>query len=190
VLAALTALGVSIAAFAAASTATLKISTATSTGSGRQVAVNAQGRTLYQLSGESARHLLCRSRACLMLWPPLTAASRATKLKLGAGLHGRLALLRRTNGTLQVTLNGHPLYRYAGDRRRGSANGEGIRSFGGIWHAVAAAGQMAPTSQPAPAPTPAPYTYPTTTTPPPASPTTTTTPTTPAPPPYKPPYGY
>jgi predicted lipoprotein with Yx(FWY)xxD motif len=34
-------------------------------------------------------------------------------------------------------LDGHPLYRYAGDNNtKGNAKGEGIRSFGGTWHVV------------------------------------------------------
>jgi predicted lipoprotein with Yx(FWY)xxD motif len=190
--AAFAALGISVAAFAAASTATLKLSTVSATGLGKRVASSPQGRTLYELSGETSRHLLCRSPGCLRLWPALTVASHSTKLKLGAGLHGRLALLRRSGGALQVTLNGHPLYRYSSDRARGQANGEGIVSFGGTWHAVAAA----PPATGTPAPPPPAYTYPapgtgatTTPTPEPPATTPTTTPTTPAPPPY-PPHGY
>jgi predicted lipoprotein with Yx(FWY)xxD motif len=180
------ALAVSLAAFAAASTTTLKLGTTESSALGERVAASPQGRTLYELSPETIHHLLCRSAACLSFWPPLTAPSRSTKLELGGGLHGRLSLLRRSNGKLQVTLNGHPLYRYSADRGRGQANGEGIRSFGGAWHAVALP-RPAPMSTTAPAPAPPPYTYPATTpapapeaSPPPA----TTTATTPAPPPY------
>jgi predicted lipoprotein with Yx(FWY)xxD motif len=33
-------------------------------------------------------------------------------------------------------LNGHPLYRFGGDRSKGQANGEGIKSYGGVWHVV------------------------------------------------------
>ena len=188
-LAALAALAVSLAAFAVASTTTLKLATAPSATLGKRVAVNPQGRTLYALSPETAHHLLCRA-ACLRFWPPLTVPSRATKLKLGGGLHGRLSLLKRSGGALQVTLNGRPLYRYSGDRGRGQVHGEGIVSFGGTWHAVAVAG-TAPAS-PAPAPMPPPYTYPATgTTPAPAPtpapmPTPTATETTPKPPPYPP----
>ena len=185
VAAALLALGVSLAAFAAASTTTLKLGTTESAVLHERVAVSPQGRTLYELSPETAHHLLCRSSACLHFWPPLTAPSRSTKLKLGTGQHGRLSLLRRSGGMLQVTLNGHPLYRYSGDRGRGQANGVGIKSFGGTWHAVAVGG-----SPPAsPAPPPPPYMSPATTTAAAPPPPATTTATTPAPPPY-PPVGY
>jgi predicted lipoprotein with Yx(FWY)xxD motif len=98
--------------------------------------VDSHGRTVYVLSPETTHHLLCRSRACFALWPPLTVRSRSVKLQAGPGVHGHLGLLRRSNGTLQVTLGGLPLYRYSGDSSAGEANGNGIRSFGGTWHVV------------------------------------------------------
>jgi predicted lipoprotein with Yx(FWY)xxD motif len=120
------------------------------------VAVSPSGRTLYALSGESSHHLLCKSSTCAALWPPLTVSSRHTRLKAGPGVHGTLALLRRPNGALQVTLRGRPLYRYAGDTGAAQGHGEGIRSFGGVWHAVTASA-----SAPAPAPmSPAPESTP------------------------------
>ena len=100
--------------------------------------VSSQGRTLYALSPETSKHLLCKSGECLRFWPPLTVGSAKTKLKNGAGVQGRLGILRRSNGTLQVTLRGMPLYRYSEDRAKGEAKGQGIESFGGTWHAATA----------------------------------------------------
>ena len=105
---------------------------------GKPVVVNPQGRTLYRLSPETSKHLLCKSKECLTNWPAQTVKSAGTKLKAGSGVKGKLALLHRSNGTFQVTLNGLPLYRYAGDSAKGDVNGEGIESFGGTWHAVKA----------------------------------------------------
>jgi predicted lipoprotein with Yx(FWY)xxD motif len=129
----------------------------------KTIAVDAHGRTVYTLSGETSHHLLCKSRACFEAWPPVTVRSRSVKLE-ARGVPGHLAVLRRSNGTLQVTLRGIPLYRFSGDGAKGQANGEGIKAFGGTWHAVQAKG-----SQTAP---------PTTS---PSSPTTTTTPSPPPP---------
>lgn len=103
------------------------------------ILVDAQGRTLYVLSGESTHHLLCTSHACLAAWPPLTV-SHSSRLSLGAGAHGHLGTLRR-GSTEQVTLNGMPLYLFVGDHGKGEANGEGIASFGGTWHAVLSSGR-------------------------------------------------
>jgi predicted lipoprotein with Yx(FWY)xxD motif len=104
----------------------------------KAVVVDAHGRTVYALSPETVHHLLCRSRACFTVWPPVTVRSRAVPLVAGRGVQGHLALLRRSDGKLEVTLRGMPLYRYAGDSAKGQANGEGIKSFGGTWHAVMA----------------------------------------------------
>ncbi|MGO9488996.1 MAG: hypothetical protein ACLQBB_08240 [Solirubrobacteraceae bacterium] len=124
------------------------------------VVVNPAGRTLYTLSGETTRHLLCRSSECLRFWPPLTAPSRHTRLQDGPGVHGALAILRRSDGVLQVTLRGMPLYRFSGDHAAGQTNGQGIQSFGGTWHVAAgAAGTSGPgAGMPAPTPAPAPTT--------------------------------
>jgi predicted lipoprotein with Yx(FWY)xxD motif len=159
---------------------------------GERVVVNSSGRTLYALSPETSRHLLCKTSECLRFWPPLTVASSNTKLKNGAGTQGHLGILRRSNGMFQVTLRGVPLYRYSKDHAKGDANGEGIESFGGRWHAMSAKSGERPqepamTSAP-PAP-PAMPGYPPT--PPSPAPSTTTTPaTTPTTPPPPPPYEY
>jgi len=102
------------------------------------LAVDGHGRALYSLHPETTRHLLCRSRACFEIWPPLTVHSASVKLVAGHGVEGHLGLLHRSDGKLQVTLRGLPLYRYSGDGARGQAHGEGIKSFGGTWHAVKA----------------------------------------------------
>jgi len=146
------------------------------------VVVNLQGRTLYALSPETSKHLLCKTKACFGFWPPLTVSSAATKLKVGSAVQGRLGLVRRGSKSFQVTLRGMPLYRFAGDHGRDEAHGQGIESFGGRWHAVTAssvapAHPMQPSTTPA-APAPEPYA---TSAPIPSAPATTTTQSTPAP---------
>jgi predicted lipoprotein with Yx(FWY)xxD motif len=169
--AAMLAIVVSFAAVALAAGTAATVGSASNSKLGEQVVVNAQGRTLYALSPETTSHLLCTSHECLRFWPPITVPSRKTKLKAGPGVHGHLGILRRSNGLLQVTLRGLPLYRFSKDHAKGQANGQGIESFGGTWHAVGAATHASSTT-------------PTTT---PNNPSTTpTTPTTPSPtPPYR-----
>jgi predicted lipoprotein with Yx(FWY)xxD motif len=149
------------AAIALGASGTARINSASNAKLGEQVVVNAQGLTLYSLSPETASHLLCKSRECLAFWPPVAVPSRKTKLKAGPGVQGRLGVLRRSNGLLQVTLRGLPLYRFAMDRAKGEANGQGISSFGGTWHAVSAGASPAspgppPMSPPSPPPSPPP----------------------------------
>jgi predicted lipoprotein with Yx(FWY)xxD motif len=131
------ALGACVTAMAVAASTTPTVSSASSSTLGEQIVVNAHGHTLYALSPETTHHLLCKGR-CFAVWPPLTVSSRKTKLRAGSGVHGSLGILRRSNGMLQVTLRGLPLYRYAGDSAAGQANGQGIHSFGGTWHAMTA----------------------------------------------------
>jgi predicted lipoprotein with Yx(FWY)xxD motif len=140
----------------------------------KTLVVNTTGRTLYALSPETTHHLLCKEAYCLELWPPLILPHGA-KLRAGKGVQGQLGLLRRSGGREQVTLRGKPLYRFSEDHKAGEAHGEGLESFGGIWHAVTASASATPapasttpagsqptstpSPSPAPAPTPAPSPY-------------------------------
>ncbi|MGZ6672408.1 MAG: COG4315 family predicted lipoprotein [Solirubrobacteraceae bacterium] len=90
------------------------------------VIVDAQGRTLYRFTAEAQGDPVCTG-ACVGTWPPavVTAAS---------GLPNHVATVKRPDdGKLQLTYDGHPLYRYAGDRAKADANGEGV---GGQWYVV------------------------------------------------------
>ena len=155
---------VAVASAATRHPATTVVQAAHNTRQNKQIVVTAHGITLYRLTGDSPRHVLCTHRRvngldCLVIWKPLTVRSSSTSaIKAGTGVSGKLTLLRRARNSYQVVLRGMPLYTYIGDSRRGDVNGEGIRSFGGVWHTVPASTQRA-TSKPAPMPTP---TYPTT----------------------------
>ena len=150
-------------AVAAAAGGTRVVSAAANQNLGSTVVVEARGHTLYALSPETTHHLLCKSTTCQQTWPPLTVRSSTLKLQAGSGVQGHLGLLRRAGGRWQVTLRGMPLYRFAGDTAKGQANGEGLMSFGGTWHAVRSSSKptAAPTgeSKPAPSPSPAPTPY-------------------------------
>lgn len=158
------ALAASLAAMALAAGSSITVSSASNSMLGKQVVVDAHGRTLYALNPETPHHLLCKTSECLRFWPPLTVHSSKTKLKAGSGVHGRLAILRRSNGTLQVTLGGLPLYRYSGDHTKGEANGQDIHSFGGTWHVLSATSSTRP-AIPTPPTTQTPTTPPAPTTP-------------------------
>jgi Secreted repeat of unknown function len=55
---------------------------------------------------------------------------------------------------MQVTAEGAPLYYFSGDSAAGQVNGQGLKSFGGIWHAVQASGQPLTSAAAPPAATP------------------------------------
>jgi predicted lipoprotein with Yx(FWY)xxD motif len=145
------------------------------TGLGK-VLVDSRGRTLYLFTKDSGTNSAC-SGACATAWPPLSASGTPT-VGGGAGA-SLLATTMRSDGTPQVTYNGHPLYTFIKDKKPGDTNGEGLTAFGGSWFAVSAAGKQvssqrspapAPAATPAPpAPTPAPTSTPAPTKPPSAS---------------------
>jgi predicted lipoprotein with Yx(FWY)xxD motif len=44
--------------------------------------------------------------------------------------------VRRTDGTNQLSYNGHPLYFYAGDAKAGDTTGQGLLQFGAKWYVL------------------------------------------------------
>ena len=51
--------------------------------------------------------------ACARAWPPVIVKSRAAVPRRIAGIKGKLGVIRRPNGKLQVTHNGLAVYTYA-----------------------------------------------------------------------------
>jgi predicted lipoprotein with Yx(FWY)xxD motif len=102
------------------------------------IVVTAKGSAVYTLSGDSKSNPMCTSSACLRFWPPVTVSS-SHDLTKAPGINGKLGTWRH-NGFLQITLGGHPLYKFSGDTKKDTATGEGIMGFGGTWHVVKASG--------------------------------------------------
>ena len=111
------------------------------------VLVDVHGRTLYQFGADMGTTSAC-SGACATNWPPLVATGAAT---VGNGAKASLlGASTRSDGTQQVTYDGHPLYTFAGDKKAGDTNGQGVNAFGGIWHALTATGNQATATTTAP----------------------------------------
>jgi predicted lipoprotein with Yx(FWY)xxD motif len=82
------------------------------------IVVNSRGFAVYTLTGDSRSHPECtKANGCFSFWPPLTVSS-PKKLSKAPGIKGRLGVWHR-NGFFQVTLAGHPLYRYSLDTQGG-----------------------------------------------------------------------
>jgi predicted lipoprotein with Yx(FWY)xxD motif len=101
---------------------------------GATVLTNAKGMTLYWFAPDTPTKSACYG-SCAAYWPPVYGAQKA-----GSGITGRLGTIRRTDGTIQATYDGHPLYTYIGDSATGQATGNNINLNGGLWHEVLAAG--------------------------------------------------
>ena len=99
---------------------------------------NGQGRTLYLFQADSGTKSNC-SGACATNWPPLTSSNPTVGKGASASMVGTS---KRSDGTTQVTYNGHPLYTFKGDSSPGDTSGQGVNAFGGLWYAVSPAGQQ------------------------------------------------
>jgi len=120
------------------------------------ILTDSRARAVYYLTGDSPRHPECtKANRCFTFWPPVTVAS-AKDLSKAAAIRGRLGVWHR-NGFLLVTIRGRPLYRFAADRQKRMATGEGLKSFGGTWHVIKASATTPPGALPGQA-TPAPVT--------------------------------
>jgi hypothetical protein len=51
-----------------------------------------------------------------------------------------LGTTKRSDGSMQVTYNGHPLYYYEGDTAAGQTTGQGSNGFGAKWWLVTPSG--------------------------------------------------
>jgi len=112
------------------------------------IVVNSKGRAVYFLTGDSSKHPECNTDGCLAAWPPVTAKSLKS-LSAQHGIKGKLGIWHH-DGFGQVTLGGHPLYTFAGDRTRDHATGEGIPfSSTEIWHVRTPSGKVVSFSAPA-----------------------------------------
>ena len=56
--------------------------------------------------------------------------SSIDEVKPDSGVTGKLALITRDDGTMQVTYKGLPLYYFGGDKAAGDTNGAAIPNWG------------------------------------------------------------
>jgi predicted lipoprotein with Yx(FWY)xxD motif len=102
------------------------------------VLVSPSGRTLYHMTAEKGKKIVCTGQ-CAQFWPPLLI-KRGVKPTGAKGIDAKkLGTIRRPNGRFQVTYAGLALYTFAGDKRKGDVLGEGVEK---IWFAVAPSGKI------------------------------------------------
>jgi predicted lipoprotein with Yx(FWY)xxD motif len=78
--------------------------------------------------------------ACQEVWPPVTASGGRTS----AGEGARAEMLKTSplsGGRYHLSYNGHPLYRYAGDRGAGRTTGHEVEDKWGKWHLMSVEGR-------------------------------------------------
>ena len=86
-----------------------------------------RGIALYTFANDQADVSNC-SGTCAQNWPAYTTPATPS-----SALPADLGTFTRTDGIIQFTWKGMPLYFYSGDQKAGDTNGDGI---GGVWHMV------------------------------------------------------
>jgi predicted lipoprotein with Yx(FWY)xxD motif len=107
------------------------------------------GFTLYRFDKDVASPSESNCDAACATWPPVLVRP-GSRIFVNGVPASKIGVLRRTDGTRQVTIGGWPVYRFSKDTGPGQTNGEGV---GGTWFAVSPQGQkvlppVAPTSPP------------------------------------------
>ena len=118
----------------AAARATIAVATNSKLG---QILVDAKGITVYLFVKDSGTSSTCY-KSCAQIWPPvLTSGPPQAGTGATASLLGTTT---RTDGKLEVTYAGHPLYYFVSDKQPGDATGQGIDNFGGLWWVLTPSG--------------------------------------------------
>ncbi len=129
-------LSLTCAAVAVAAPSRAQVATrSTSLGS---VLVDARGHTLYVFD----RNTPITSAS----WPPFVTTAKPIAKGVSAA---KLGLVKRANGTFQVTFMGHPLYFFASDVKAGDVRGASITH----WAAISPSGARLHEGSSAPPPT-------------------------------------
>jgi predicted lipoprotein with Yx(FWY)xxD motif len=101
------------------------------------VLFDGRGYALYAFTYDRKSKSRCYG-ACAKAWPPYLAKSP----KAGAGAkQSLLGTTRRTDGSIQVTYGGRPLYYYVGDGK-GQILCQNVDEFGGLWLILRGSGKL------------------------------------------------
>lgn len=87
------------------------------------ILTDAKGMTLYIFDNDKDGKSACYDE-CAVNWPPYLAEA-------GAKEDGEYGLVERTDGTMQWTHEGMPLYLWIKDTKPGDTTGDGVK---GVWH--------------------------------------------------------
>jgi predicted lipoprotein with Yx(FWY)xxD motif len=100
---------------------------------GATVLTNSKGFTLYSFAPDTPTMSKCNG-TCAQNWPPLAGPVTA------AGVTGTFGTITRSDGSIQATFDGHPLYTFVGDTAPGQNKGNGLNAAGGLWHEITTSG--------------------------------------------------
>jgi predicted lipoprotein with Yx(FWY)xxD motif len=100
--------------------------------------VDRNGMTVYRFKPDTAWPMVSKCTGdCLVKWPVVAPVDKAdTK---GINTEKNYSVLDRPDGKKQQTIDCWPVYTFAGDKKPGDANGQGV---GGTWYAVSPDGKL------------------------------------------------
>lgn len=101
------------------------VRTITMDGETVELLTNVKGFTLYTFDPDGANETTCYD-SCAVTWPPLFLTADQVKL-----VKGDFGVVKRRDGTLQLSFDSRPLYLFKGDAKPGDTKGDGL---GGVWH--------------------------------------------------------
>ena len=104
---------------------------------GATVLASSTGFTLYSFAPDTSTTSKCYG-TCAANWPPVKGPVTA------AGVTGTFGTIKRSDGSVQATFDGHPLYTFVGDTAPGQNKGNGLNASGGLWHEVTTSATPAP----------------------------------------------
>jgi predicted lipoprotein with Yx(FWY)xxD motif len=96
---------------------------------GAMVLTSSSGFTLYSFAPDTSATSKCNG-TCAQNWPPVKGPATAS------GVTGTFGTIKRSDGSVQATFDGHPLYTFVGDTAPGQNKGNGLNAAGGLWHEV------------------------------------------------------
>jgi predicted lipoprotein with Yx(FWY)xxD motif len=103
-----------------------------------RILVDSKDFTLYDFHKDKGGKSACYG-GCAAVWPPLLTEGKPQPSNGAAA--AKLGIVKRSDGTTQVTYAGHPLYTYTADSKPGDAKGNDIDAFGAEWYALEPSGQ-------------------------------------------------
>jgi predicted lipoprotein with Yx(FWY)xxD motif len=113
------------------------VSISTAKGPSGAYLTGASGRALYLWVADKNGMSAC-SGGCAQAWPPVISSAKPAAS--GGVKSGQLGTTTRSDGSKQVTYDGHPLYYFDDDTAKGMTTGQGSDEFGAKWWLVAPSG--------------------------------------------------
>lgn len=102
-----------------------------------QIVVDGDGMTVYMFDSDTqgSGKSTCEGQ-CAQNWPAVTTEGDAAPQL--DGVTGEVGTITGVDGATQVTLNGWPLYYFAGDAAPGDVKGQGVKD---VWWVLSPAGE-------------------------------------------------